>query len=122
MPYYAPESFTQKVKRKAMEEPLVPLGLGFTVFAMLKGIGAFRAGDQKTSQNMMRWRIAGQGFTLFAALYGMYFYGDAYQKKRLEHLDQMSQAQPSAAARAIIESTDPTPAAAAAAESTGSKA
>ncbi|KAJ3366892.1 Respiratory supercomplex factor 1, mitochondrial [Allomyces arbusculus] len=74
MPYYVPETFTQKLKRKCKEEPLVPIGMALTVFALFKGVSAFRSGDQKTSQQMMRWRVAAQGFTLIAATAGMLYY------------------------------------------------
>ncbi|KAJ3361309.1 Respiratory supercomplex factor 1, mitochondrial [Allomyces javanicus] len=76
MPYYVPETFTQKLKRKCKEEPLVPIGMGLTVFALFKGVSAFRSGDQKTSQQMMRWRVAAQGFTLIAATAGMLYYSN----------------------------------------------
>ncbi|ORZ31222.1 hypoxia induced protein conserved region-domain-containing protein [Catenaria anguillulae PL171] len=88
MPYHAPETFWQKVKRKSIEEPLVPIGMTATVFALLKGVSAFRAGDQKTSQQMMRWRIAGQGFTLAAALAGLWMYRDKYQQSRIDRLNE----------------------------------
>ncbi|KAI9215759.1 hypothetical protein BC828DRAFT_394744 [Blastocladiella britannica] len=66
------------------------LGFVLTVAAVVRGISAFRAGDSKTSQLMMRYRIGAQAFTMGAALYGLYFYSDKYQQDRLHKLEARS--------------------------------
>jgi hypothetical protein len=58
------------------------VGMGLTVFALFRGVTAFRSGDQQKSQQMMRMRVAAQGFTLVAALVGMFMYSEKYNKVR----------------------------------------
>ncbi|KAL7748064.1 palmitoyltransferase akr1 [Sorochytrium milnesiophthora] len=82
MPYQADESFMQRVKRKSMEEPLVPIGLGLTVAALTRGIVAWRQGDSKMSQQMMRARVGAQGFTVLALLAGAFVYNQKRDEAR----------------------------------------
>lgn len=67
------ESFTEKTYRKFYNEPLVPIGALITVGFLTFGLKAFRKGDKKQAQMMMRWRVAAQGLTVAAMCIGAYF-------------------------------------------------
>jgi len=58
---------------KCKQEPLVPIGVTLTVAALVGGISAFRRGDKRQSQMMMRYRVLAQAATLgFFAYYTFY--------------------------------------------------
>lgn len=65
------EPAKEKLIRKFKENPFVPIGCGFTAFALIYGLQSFRHGKQRMSQNMMRMRIGAQGFTIAALLVGI---------------------------------------------------
>ncbi|KAA8497871.1 Respiratory supercomplex factor 1, mitochondrial [Porphyridium purpureum] len=48
----------------AKKNPLVLVGTGVTCFVLARGLVAMRRGDSRTSQLMMRGRVAAQGFTV----------------------------------------------------------
>ncbi|KAL7908847.1 hypoxia induced protein conserved region domain-containing protein [Trichoderma velutinum] len=77
----------QKVKRKLREEPLVPLGIGLTVFAFVNAYRALRRGDSRQANKMFRARVAAQGFTVIAMVAGsMYYNKDREKSKELRKL------------------------------------
>ncbi len=55
-----------------LSESLVHLatGLGVTVGALVRGVGTMTRGDEIQQNRMMRLRIAGQAFTIFAFISG----------------------------------------------------
>ncbi|KAL7939710.1 hypoxia induced protein conserved region domain-containing protein [Trichoderma chlorosporum] len=79
----------QKVKRKLKEEPLVPLGIGLTVFAFVNAYRALRRGDSRQANKMFRARVAAQGFTVIAMVAGsMYYNKDREKSKELRKLKE----------------------------------
>ncbi|KAG5920488.1 hypothetical protein E4U42_006193 [Claviceps africana] len=93
MPGHLPSSFdtdeefynekpVQKLLRKIKEEPLVPLGMGLTVFAFLNAYRAIRRGDSRQANIMFRARVAAQGFTVFAMVAGSMYYSQDRQKTK----------------------------------------
>ncbi|XP_074643189.1 HIG1 domain family member 2A, mitochondrial-like [Tubulanus polymorphus] len=81
VPRYYNETFYSKFKRKADENPFVPIGMGLTTLALTYGLWQLKTGDTKMSQLMMRSRIVAQGFTVFAILGGV-LYGAGSSKKK----------------------------------------
>ncbi|KAG6004609.1 Respiratory supercomplex factor 1, mitochondrial [Claviceps maximensis] len=79
----------QKVIRKIKEEPLVPLGMGLTVFAFVNAYRAIRRGDSRQANKMFRARVAAQGFTVIAMVAGsMYYSQDRQKTKELRKLKE----------------------------------
>ncbi|XP_066954643.1 HIG1 domain family member 2A, mitochondrial-like [Macrobrachium rosenbergii] len=60
-----------KFNRKFKENPFVPIGCGLTATALVYGLYSFSKGNRRTSQVMMRYRIAAQGFTIAALMFGI---------------------------------------------------
>lgn len=81
-PFPEDETFLGRLKRKTMEEPLVPLGLLATTTCLLLGFSSFRKGDAVRSQLMMRARVAAQGFTVLAFVGGAGY--KFYQKQQVK--------------------------------------
>ncbi|OAQ62628.1 mitochondrial hypoxia responsive domain-containing protein [Pochonia chlamydosporia 170] len=100
MPGHLPSSFDDndefynerplhKVVRKLKEEPLVPLGIGLTVFAFVNAYRALRRGDSRQANKMFRARVAAQGFTVIAMVAGsMYYSQDRQKTKELRKLKE----------------------------------
>ncbi|KAG5955014.1 hypothetical protein E4U57_003804 [Claviceps arundinis] len=80
---YIKERPVTKFFRKIKEEPLIPLGMGLTVFAFINAYRAIRRGDSRQANIMFRARIAAQGFTVFAMVAGGFYY-DQDRKKSQE--------------------------------------
>lgn len=105
MPDHLPSSFDSdedfynerplhKVIRKLKEEPLVPLGIGLTVFAFVNAYRALRRGDSRQANRMFRARVAAQGFTVVAMVAGsMYYSGDRQKTKELRRLKEEKDAE-----------------------------
>ncbi|KAG7201015.1 hypothetical protein KM043_003368 [Ampulex compressa] len=68
---YTGETHRSRLIRKVRENPFVPLGCFVTVAALVYGVWCLRTGNRRMSQNMMRLRVAAQGFTVFAVLGGL---------------------------------------------------
>ncbi|QUC17451.1 uncharacterized protein UV8b_01692 [Ustilaginoidea virens] len=84
----------QKVVRKLKEEPLVPLGIGLTVFAFVNAYRAIRRGDSHQANRMFRARVAAQGFTVIAMVAGsMYYSQDRQKTKELRKLKEEKDAE-----------------------------
>ncbi|POR32396.1 Respiratory supercomplex factor 1, mitochondrial [Tolypocladium paradoxum] len=84
----------QKVVRKIKEEPLVPLGIGLTVFAFVNAYRALRRGDSQQANKMFRARVAAQGFTVIAMVAGsMYYSRDREKSKELRKLKEQRDAE-----------------------------
>lgn len=75
-------SATDKFFGKCKENPLVPLGAGLTALVLSIGIFGFATKRTKLSQNMMRARVAAQGFTLVALVGGVISKAVSDQKAR----------------------------------------
>ncbi|XP_077328514.1 HIG1 domain family member 2A, mitochondrial [Lithobates pipiens] len=66
------EGFRGKFSRKVKENPFVPIGCLATAGALTYGLIAFKQGKTRQSQLLMRTRIAAQGFTVAAIMFGVY--------------------------------------------------
>ncbi|KAM3552042.1 hypothetical protein MY1884_007404 [Beauveria asiatica] len=88
------EKTLHKFFRKIKEEPLVPLGMGLTVFAFINAYRALRRGDSKQANKMFRARVAAQGFTVIAMVAGsMYYNQDREKSKELRKLKEETTAE-----------------------------
>lgn len=65
------ETAKEKFNRKFRENPFVPIGCGLTATALIYGLYSFSKGQKKMSQSMMRMRIAAQGLTVVALMFGI---------------------------------------------------
>ncbi|KZC06000.1 PREDICTED: HIG1 domain family member 2A, mitochondrial [Dufourea novaeangliae] len=64
------ETFKEKIIRKTVENPTVPIGVLATVSALCYGLWNFSTGNAKMSQYMMRARVGAQAFTIFSVVVG----------------------------------------------------
>jgi hypothetical protein len=80
------ESRWQKLRRRIVEEPLIPLGCGLTVWALYEATKSMKSGDHAKTNRMFRRRIYAQGFTLLAMVAGS-AYWEKDRKKRTEYND-----------------------------------
>ncbi|PHH77360.1 hypothetical protein CDD80_688 [Ophiocordyceps camponoti-rufipedis] len=86
-PDFRNERRLQKIVRKLKEEPLIPLGMGLTIFAFVNAYRAIRRGDSHQANRMFRVRVAAQGFTVLAMVAGGIFYqNDREKTKELREL------------------------------------
>lgn len=84
----------QKITRKIKEEPLVPLGIGLTVFAFVNAYRALRKGDSQQANRMFRARVLAQGFTVVAMCAGsMYYSKDREKTAELRKLKEAADAE-----------------------------
>ncbi|PHH81964.1 hypothetical protein CDD82_7451 [Ophiocordyceps australis] len=88
------ERSMQKVLRKLKEEPLIPLGAGLTVAALVNSWRAVRRGDSHQANRMFRARVAAQAFTIIAMVAGsMYYSRDREKTKELRRLKELRDAE-----------------------------
>ncbi|KAG6031882.1 hypothetical protein E4U41_007392 [Claviceps citrina] len=86
---FANERPLQKLIRKIKEEPLVPLGMGLTVYAFINAYRALRRGDSRQANQMFRARVGAQAFTVLAMVAGsMYYSQDRQKTKELRKLQE----------------------------------
>ncbi|KXJ89554.1 hypoxia induced protein conserved region-domain-containing protein [Microdochium bolleyi] len=76
------ETGWQKITRKLREEPLIPLGCGLTVLALVNAWRAMRKGDHQGVQRMFRARVGAQAFTVVAMVAGGAYYGKDREKRQ----------------------------------------
>lgn len=72
----------QKLGRKIMKEPLIPIGCTLTVMALVNAIRAVKKGDHHQAQRMFRARVLAQGFTVMAMVGGGIYLADDRKKER----------------------------------------
>jgi hypothetical protein len=82
-PEFYEESRWTKLKRRLMEEPLIPLGCALTCWALFEATKSIRGGDKEKTNRMFRRRIYAQGFTILA-MFGGSIYWEADRQKRKE--------------------------------------
>jgi hypothetical protein len=80
------ENRWQKLRRRIVEEPLIPLGCGLTVWALYEATKSMKSGDHAKTNRMFRRRIYAQGFTLLAMVAGS-AYWEKDRKKRTQYND-----------------------------------
>ncbi|OTA76953.1 hypothetical protein M434DRAFT_402423 [Hypoxylon sp. CO27-5] len=88
------ETASRKIVRKIREEPLIPLGIILTTFALYNAWRAMRRGDHAQVQRMFRARIGAQAFTVMAMVAGGAYYGaDREKRKELIKLEAQQRAE-----------------------------
>ncbi len=86
-PDFFEESRWTKLKRRIIEEPLIPLGCALTCWALYEATRSIRSGDKNRTNRMFRRRIYAQGFTIVAMLFGSaYWESDRAKRKEFEGL------------------------------------
>jgi len=75
--------------RKMKKEPLIPIGMGLTVLALYNATRSVRRGDHQGAQKFFRARVAAQGFTVIAMVFGGYYYqADRHKERELWKLQR----------------------------------
>lgn len=83
------ESRWQKLRRKIVEEPLIPLGCALTCWALYEATKSMRSGDKARTNRMFRRRIYAQGFTILAMLGGSaYWESDRAKRGQFDELSE----------------------------------
>ncbi|KAF2264415.1 altered inheritance of mitochondria protein 31, mitochondrial [Lojkania enalia] len=86
-PDFYNENWMQKIGRRFREEPLVPLGCGLTVWAIVGATRSMRKGDHKMTNLYFRRRLYAQAFTIAVLVAGnMYWQKDRLKRKEYEKL------------------------------------
>ncbi|KAI8938724.1 Respiratory supercomplex factor 1, mitochondrial [Plenodomus lindquistii] len=79
------ENTLDKIWRRLREEPLVPLGCGLTVWAIIGATRSMRKGDHKATNLYFRRRLYAQAFTIAVLVAGnMYWQKDRLKRKEYE--------------------------------------
>ncbi|KAF4549677.1 Respiratory supercomplex factor 1 [Elsinoe fawcettii] len=84
------ESRWQKLRRRLIEEPLIPLGCALTCWALYEATKSIKTGDKHRTNRMFRRRIYAQGFTIMAMLAGS-VYWESDRSKRRQYDDLMEE-------------------------------
>ncbi|KAK6340922.1 Respiratory supercomplex factor 1, mitochondrial [Orbilia brochopaga] len=72
-----------KLFRRITSEPLIPLGMALTVWALVRASRSIRAGNDRAYTNrMFRRRIYAQAFTVAAMVGGSYYYADEHRARK----------------------------------------
>jgi len=88
------ENRFQKFTRRLKEEPLIPLGMALTTWALLSAARSVRSGDSAKTNRMFRARIYAQGFTVAAMFAGsMYWKSDRQKRKEYDSVVAEKKAQ-----------------------------
>ncbi|KAI9652373.1 MAG: Respiratory supercomplex factor 1, mitochondrial [Alyxoria varia] len=83
-----------KLTRRLREEPLIPLGLGLTVYALYGASRSIRAGNKTQTNMYFRARVYAQAFTLLCLCVGsVYWKGDREKRKYYQGLLSEKRAQ-----------------------------
>ncbi len=79
------ENTLDKMWRRLREEPLIPLGCGLTVWAIVGATRSMRKGDHKMTNLYFRRRLYAQGFTIAVLVAGnLYWQKDRVKRKDYE--------------------------------------
>ncbi|KAF8242876.1 hypothetical protein K440DRAFT_615404 [Wilcoxina mikolae CBS 423.85] len=76
------ENRLSKFFRRLKEEPLIPLGVALTCFALFKASRSIRTGNKEHTNRMFRARIYAQAFTIAAMIGGSYYYQEQREKEK----------------------------------------
>lgn len=77
------ENIPEKIWRRFREEPLIPLGCGLTVWAIVGAMRSMRKGDHKMTNLYFRRRLYAQAFTIAVLVAGNAY----WQKDRSKRKD-----------------------------------
>ncbi|KAF2110273.1 hypoxia induced protein conserved region-domain-containing protein [Lophiotrema nucula] len=81
------ENGLQKILRRLREEPLIPLGCGLTVWAIVGATRSMRKGDHKATNLYFRRRLYAQAFTIAVLCAGnVYWQKDRVKRKEYQKL------------------------------------
>lgn len=83
-PDFYEESRLKKLRRRIMEEPVLPLGCALTCWALYEATKSMKAGDHHRTNRMFRRRIYAQAFTVLAMVAGS-VYWESDRKRRKEY-------------------------------------
>ncbi|KAL9599168.1 MAG: hypothetical protein Q9219_004035 [cf. Caloplaca sp. 3 TL-2023] len=73
-PEFYEESWPRRLGRRMKEEPLIPIGIGATSWALFNASRSIRQGDSYRAQRMFRMRLYCQAFTIVAMIGGSLYY------------------------------------------------
>jgi hypothetical protein len=76
------ESRSAKLFRKLRQEPLVPLGLALTCYALFGATRSIRRGDKEATNRYFRARVYAQGFTLLCVCAGAIYWKEDREKRK----------------------------------------
>ncbi|KAK7208238.1 altered inheritance of mitochondria protein 31, mitochondrial [Myxozyma melibiosi] len=74
----------QKLWYKCKEQPLVPLGVFATIFALTKSALSLKAGNSRKANKFFTARVVAQGFTLVALVGGSAYMNSKDSKTQAE--------------------------------------
>ncbi|KAF1914039.1 hypoxia induced protein conserved region-domain-containing protein, partial [Ampelomyces quisqualis] len=77
------ENTISKLWRRFREEPLIPLGCGLTVWAIVGATRSMRKGDHRMTNLYFRRRLYAQSFTIAVLVAGNFY----WQKDRMKRKD-----------------------------------
>jgi type VI protein secretion system component VasK len=80
----------EKIGRRLREEPLIPLGCGLTVWAIVGATRSMRKGDHKMTNLYFRRRLYAQAFTIAVLVAGNVYWATD-RSKRKEHQKQVAE-------------------------------
>lgn len=81
------ENRANKILRRLREEPLIPLGCGLTVWAVVGAMRSMRKGDHQMTNLYFRRRLYAQAFTIAVLVAGnMYWQKDRVKRREYEKL------------------------------------
>ncbi|KAK2882426.1 Respiratory supercomplex factor 1, mitochondrial [Arthroderma sp. PD_2] len=84
-PDFYQDNAWKKLGRRLKEEPLVPIGIGATCYALFRAYRSMKMGDSVQVNRMFRARIYAQAFTLLAVCAGsVYYKTERDQRKQME--------------------------------------
>ncbi|GMK58929.1 hypothetical protein CspeluHIS016_0603710 [Cutaneotrichosporon spelunceum] len=87
--------------QKCKEQPMVPVGVAATTFALLGATASLRSGNRKQFQHFLRLRVAAQGITVVAMVVGAYMISNKAEETRKSRERALNgQLPPDAGARA----------------------
>ncbi|KAI9708972.1 MAG: Respiratory supercomplex factor 1, mitochondrial [Bogoriella megaspora] len=81
-PGFYEENRGQKLLRRIKEEPLIPLGMALTCWALFGATRSMRRGDSTATNKFFRRRIYAQGFTIAVMWVGSIYWQEDRKKRK----------------------------------------